>query len=299
MGNKEIQRLCMIKDGWLIIDKPQGLTSHDVVSKARHILRIKHIGHTGTLDPMATGVIVLAVGKATRLIQFLPSDKSYIADVHLGISTDTMDTEGKVISTSDKVISREDLLEIIPQFKGKIKQQPPVFSALHYEGRRMYELAREGVTIENIPFRDVEIYNIELLEFQFPVFKIKVDCSSGTYIRSLASDMGQILDCGAHLCSLRRIMANDFPIESSIKIEDLNSETAFFPFELPLQALRRLTLNAEYEKRFKYGHRLPVEELSDYVEGEQGIFCVYNDSNDFIGIGEIIEDVLHPVRVIH
>ena len=246
-------------NGWLVIDKPKGLTSHDVVAYVRRALKFKHIGHTGTLDPIATGVLVIATGKATKLIQFLPSDKQYIAQIYMGITTDTMDTEGLIISKSDKIISKEQLTCILKNFIGKIKQTPPMFSACHFEGKRMYELARKGIQLKDIPAREVEIYNIDLLSFDFPLCTLKIGCSKGTYIRVLADDIGKILGCGAYMYSLQRIMANDFTMDDAVTIDEINIKTPVIPLDFPVKSIPPVYLSSEDSKKFQCGQFINYE----------------------------------------
>ncbi len=214
-------------DGILIIDKPEGWTSHDVVGKTRKILRTKRIGHTGTLDPFATGVLVIMVGKATRLAQFLDKDrKEYEAEIAFGFETDTGDRTGSPKSKvqSPKSVSVEDIEKVLPEFCGEILQTPPMYSAKKIEGKKLYELARKGIEIERQPVK-VKIYDLELTKDQKPKTKtqisIRVACSAGTYIRTLAEDIGKKLEVGAHLAELRRTHAGKFDISQAVSLEEL------------------------------------------------------------------------------
>ena len=220
-------------DGILIIDKPEGWTSHDVVGKTRKILRMKRIGHTGTLDPFATGVLVILVGKATRLAQFLDKDrKEYEAEIAFGFETDTGDRTGssKFQVSSSKFLSVEDVEKILPEFRGEIWQTPPMYSAKKIEGKKLYELARKGIEIERKPVK-VSIYNLEIIndenqaannsELETWNLKLKVACSAGTYIRTLAEDIGKKLETGAHLAELRRTRAGKFDISQAVTLEEL------------------------------------------------------------------------------
>jgi tRNA pseudouridine55 synthase len=226
-------------DGILIVDKPEGLTSHDVVARLRRILKTKRIGHTGTLDPFATGVLVMLVGKATRLAQFLDKDKKeYEATIRFGFETDTGDKTGspkfKVQSSKFKVQSNE-IESVLAMFRGEIEQTPPMFSAKKVAGKKLYELARKGIEIERKPVK-VTIYEIELIENQKPKtedlqkddfglwtldFGLKVSCSAGTYVRTLAEDIGRKLEIGAHLSALRRTGAGIFDLSQAVTIEEL------------------------------------------------------------------------------
>lgn len=221
-------------DGILIIDKPAGITSHDVVARCRRILQTKRIGHTGTLDPFATGVIVVLIGKATRLAQFLDKDaKEYEALVRLGFETDTGDRTGsqKPEAGSRKAVSIEEIENVLKGFRGEIMQTPPMYSAKKVEGKKLYELARKGLEIERKPV-NVNIYELEMTsgelrehtdEFgnQTLSFELRILCSAGTYIRTLAEDIGKKLEIGAHLAELRRTGAGKFSIENAVTLEQL------------------------------------------------------------------------------
>lgn len=208
--------------GFLNIYKPKGITSHDVVSRLRRITKIRQIGHTGTLDPFAVGVLPVCIGKSTRLIEYLKDDKEYIATVQFGSDTDTYDLEGEVVKTYDKKISQQELLEELKTFCGEIEQYPPKYSAIKVNGKKLYDYARQGLEVEIKP-RKVIISKIELLEFdcERQCAKILVACSSGTYIRSIAYDLGQNLNCGGHLIALERTKAGMFDVNSSVKLDDL------------------------------------------------------------------------------
>jgi len=233
-------------DGILIIDKPEGITSHDVVARCRRILRTKRIGHTGTLDPFATGVMVILVGRATRLAQFLDRDaKEYEALVRFGFETDTGDRTGspksqvpspKVQASGSKSVSVEEVEAVLPEFRGEIWQTPPMYSAKKVDGKKLYELARKGVEIERQP---VKITNYELRITNYDSEKkknelglgtwdlgLRVACSAGTYIRVLAEDIGKKLGIGAHLAELRRTRAGKFGIEKSLTLEELERAVA-------------------------------------------------------------------------
>lgn len=207
--------------GLLNIDKPNGVTSHDVVAIIRRATRIKKIGHAGTLDPMATGVLVLCLGKATRLSQYAMSHtKVYEAQVHLGVETETYDAEGAITSINQSPIPLSALEAVLPQFSGEIEQIPPMYSAIKKGGKKLYELARKGETIE-VEARQITIEGLTILSWEFPYVDIRVVCSPGTYIRSLAHDIGQVLGVGGHLSALRRIASGDFRVENAIKLDKL------------------------------------------------------------------------------
>ena len=211
--------------GFLNIYKPKGITSHDVVSILRKITKIKQIGHTGTLDPFAQGVLPICIGKATRLIEYLQDDKEYIAQIQFGQNTDTYDIDGKVTENFDKKITADDLKNILPEFRGEISQLPPIYSAIKVNGKKLYDYARKGESVEIKP-RKVTISKLELLDFDIEkqTAKIIVGCSKGTYIRSLAFDIGKKLGCGAFLSELTRTKAGTFNIENTVSLENLKAK---------------------------------------------------------------------------
>ena len=211
--------------GFVNINKPKGKTSHDIVAMLRRILKIKQIGHTGTLDPMATGVLPVAIGKASRLIEYLKEDKAYIAELQFGMMSDTYDIEGVVEKFSDTKITNEQIIEALKNFRGEIEQLPPAYSAVHYKGKRLYELARQGVIPDDIPKRTVFVDKIDLLEFDYEtqIAKIEVECSKGTYIRSIINDLGMMLGCGAVMTGLKRTKSGLFEIKFALTIDENTS----------------------------------------------------------------------------
>jgi tRNA pseudouridine55 synthase len=210
-------------DGVIVIDKPAGKTSHDVVSEVRKALGIKKAGHTGTLDPLATGVLPVCLNEATKLAGFLSGeDKEYRATMLLGVKTDTMDTEGKIISQSDNFVSEDEIKSVVSRMTGKIKQIPPAYSAVKYCGKPAYKWARSGVLPDLKP-RDVTIHSIAVENISFPRVIFRVVCSKGTYIRSLCSDIGEVLGMGACLCGLRRLKSGIFLEEMAVVLSDYTS----------------------------------------------------------------------------
>jgi len=211
-----------VVDGFLIIDKPAGITSHDVVNRVRRILKTRKAGHTGTLDPFATGVLPVAVGEGTKAIPFLDEgDKEYEAVILLGTVTDTLDCTGTVLKEADwSTVTASSLLECMATLTGTISQIPPMYSAIKQGGQPLYKLARKGVEVERQP-RQVTIQTFELLAFDLPYLTVRVRCSRGTYIRTLADDLGRLLGCGASLTSLRRTMSGPFRIDDAITLEQL------------------------------------------------------------------------------
>jgi len=212
--------------GFILINKPSGITSHDVVDKLREITKIKKIGHAGTLDPFAQGLLILGIGRkfTKKLSIFQKKDKEYIATLKLGAESDTFDREGKIVERKvEKIPDKKEIEEVLKSFIGEIEQIPPIFSAKKVKGKKLYELARKGIKVEPKPQR-VKIYEISILEYNFPCLKIRVKCSSGTYIRSLANDIGKKLGCGAYVEELIRTKIGNFSLSDAIELSKLNFE---------------------------------------------------------------------------
>jgi tRNA pseudouridine55 synthase len=219
-------------DGMLIIDKPSGLTSHDVVQRVRRATKIRQVGHAGTLDPMATGVLVACLGQATRVSEFLLGhDKAYRATIRLGVETTTYDADGDVIATREIEADRAAIEQALAAFVGEIRQVPPMVSALKRDGQKLYDLARQGIEVERAA-RVVFVYSIDLLAYQAPDVAIDVRCSAGTYIRSLAHDLGAMLGTGAHLSALTRTAAGPFSLDQAIGLAGL--ATSWLPHLRPI-----------------------------------------------------------------
>lgn len=270
--------------GFINVYKPEKMTSHDVVAKLRKITGIKQIGHTGTLDPFAQGVLPICIGKATRLIEYLNDDKEYIAQIQFGKNTDTYDIEGKVTDEFDKKITIEELINILKNFKGEIIQYPPIYSAIKVNGKKLYQYAREGKNIEIKP-RKVFIKNINLLNFdqQKQTAEIFISCTKGTYIRSIAYDIGKCLNCGAYLSKLTRTKAGDFSIENSIRLENINSIKKITENILnPLQILKLPTININDNDHLKVIQGQFLE--NKYFSGNDFLILIYNNKIDAIAI---------------
>ena len=289
--------------GVINIYKPKGLTSHDVVGIVRKILGIKQVGHTGTLDPFAHGVLPVCVGKATRLIEYFDDDKEYLATVKFGTATSTYDIEGEVTHTSQTVVSQEELLKELENFKGKIKQYPPKYSAVKVDGKKLYEYARQGVQIEIKP-REVTVYNADLVSFDFEhqIAEIKIKCSKGTYIRSIANDLGVNLGCFGHLIELERALAGKFAVENSVKlpVEILpkQPEDKFVKYKImndaksvlenniqnPIEGMSMPVINVDEEdyKRIRTGN--PLTKSSDKIKSGDFLILIYN--NHMVAIGQ-------------
>lgn len=226
-------------DGILNLNKPRGMTSHDVVARVRAIARQQEVGHAGTLDPLATGVLLLCLGRATRLAEYLTdSPKEYRARIRLGIATDTDDAEGSVISERSVDVDRAAVEAALDRFRGRILQVPPMYSALKREGQPLYKLARRGVAVKREP-RPVEIYRLALTAWEPPELTLEVLCSPGTYIRALARDLGEALGCGAHLTGLVRLASGDFRLEDAVELDAVTPERLPDLLLPPDAALRR------------------------------------------------------------
>jgi tRNA pseudouridine55 synthase len=245
-----------LMDGLLIIDKPVGPTSHDVVYQVKRLLKTK-VGHTGTLDPLAAGVLPLLVGRATRLARFFQNeDKEYLAEIELGTSTDTCDREGRMISQAPvPELSREQVVEILSAFVGRIRQQPPLYSAIKVQGKKLYELARRQVEVTP-PERTVEIRTLELLQWSDGKIRLRVECSAGTYIRSLARDIGAKIGCGAFLAALDRTRSGPFHRSSAILLAEMSDawRNHLIPLEDLLPGLPRVDVDEPMAARVRHGN---------------------------------------------
>lgn len=275
-------------DGLLIVNKPKEYTSHDVVNVIRKQLNIKKVGHTGTLDPNATGVLPILIGKATKISKYLiEHNKTYIATVKLGEKTDTGDSEGQVIETKKipEGLKKEDINKVLQSFLGKQKQLPPMYSAIKINGKKLYEYAREGKEIEVKP-RDIEIYRIELLEYKNSKIKFEVECSKGTYIRTLCEDIAKKLETVGYMEELQRTKVNNFQIKNSILLDNItieNAEQNIIKIEEIFKDKSTIELDSKKLELFLNGVKLTYNLPQD-------IYRIYNN-NQFIGIG-IIENKL-------
>ena len=279
-------------NGIIVIDKPAGWTSHDVVGKLRGILRERRIGHSGTLDPMATGVLPVFVGRATRAVEFCEADeKEYVAEMRFGLQTDTQDTTGTVLAQCTAQVTKEQLEEVLAGFRGCISQIPPMYSAIKVQGRKLYELARRGMEVERPP-RQVEIRRLEVLDAQPDGCRVRVVCSKGTYIRTLCGDIGAALGCGAAMSSLRRIRAGRFTVEDAVTIEEAaaEGERLLRPVDALFGAYPACRLSGAQEKKCRCG--------SDFLlpEAENGLYRVYGPDGAFLMLGRQTDGVMHTVK---
>ena len=246
--------------GFLNIYKPKGKTSHDVVAILRRITKVKQIGHTGTLDPFAEGVLPICIGKATRLIEYLKDDKAYAATVQFGSATDTYDLEGETTKSSDLIPSLDEIEAKLDDFRGEIEQTPPIYSAIKVNGKKLYEYARAGEQVE-VKTRKVCISELKLLEYnqETRTLELYIACSKGTYIRSIANDLGEKLGCFGHLIKLVRVQAGDFVVEDAIKLEDLQTkEDVEKQLIYPLQKLNYQTYSLDEIEKEKISHGMQI-----------------------------------------
>lgn len=271
--------------GLINLDKPVGLTSHDCVAKVRRSLQIKRVGHGGTLDPAATGVLPVAVGKATRLLAYLPEEKAYRARIRFGIQTATDDLEGEILETrSTQGLSLKQVEPLLASFLGQITQIPPAYSAIQRGGKRLYELARAGETVE-VPSRTVEVREISVVGWypgEYPELEVAIACGPGTYIRAIARDLGAASGTGATLAALRRTLSCGMDVSDSISLAALEAgEGAIVPPEVALSHLAIAQLTAPEARRWCQGQVIPL------AEGERGYACVFDEAQRLLGIGEI------------
>lgn len=298
--------------GVLIIDKPPGMTSHDVVARARRLLGIRQIGHFGTLDPFATGVLPLSVGKATRFAQFyLKSRKAYEGTMRLGFSTDTYDGTGK--PTSDEVavsVEEGDLESLFREFTGRLMQTPPPYSAKRIDGARAYELARQNKPVQLAPV-EVEVYALELLSFDGALARFAAECSGGTYVRSLAHDIGQRLGCGAHLEGLRRTTVAEFTLDRAVTLDSLEEavyeqrvERCIVPLEALLPDCPELMVRGREERSVRHGHQFELAQTERFGRGtgrvqSVALLKIMNPERRLIAVARHVSgSIYHPDLVL-
>lgn len=278
--------------GFLNVNKPIGMTSHDVISVLRKITKIKQIGHSGTLDPFAEGVLPVAIGKATRLIEFLDDDKEYLAQVSFGKNTSTYDIEGDVVFESGTRVCRDEVLEALKNFEGEILQMPPLYSAIKVRGKKLYEYVREGKSVEVSP-RKIFIKAIELKRFdeENQLAEILISCSKGTYIRSIAYDLGKILSSGAFLSKLVRVRAGNFKIEDSVTLDELKNGVEGHIF-IPKFSLAQYEISDDEHEKILHGQFLKVE--NNFSDGDT-IILTYN--NEISATAKIDKDLIKVKKV--
>lgn len=281
--------------GVLIINKPEGPTSHDIVNKIRRLYSTKKVGHTGTLDPMATGVLVVLIGRAAKACEYSLSDrKKYTATLRLGIETDTEDTTGIILKETDVNLSESDVQDVLGRFSGRIMQIPPMYSALKVGGKKLCDIAREGGTIER-QARPVDIYSISAEHIENNDYKLAVECSAGTYIRALCADIGSALGCGGAMASLERSAACGFGIDQAHTIEEIVALSAeerlalLRPVEEIFYELDAVRLPSFYEKLFRSGCEIYIKKakLPEHPVGTR--LRVLDSKGDFFALGEVKE----------
>jgi tRNA pseudouridine55 synthase len=294
-------------DGVVLLDKPAGMSSQGAVTAVKRVFNAEKAGHTGTLDPMATGLLPICLGEATKYSQdLLEADKTYVAQVRFGCRTDTGDAEGLVIEElplpvfENQADIQKALDTLLPQFTGAISQVPPMYSALKRDGKPLYEYARAGVELERTP-RDIVIHKIRWTDVQWPQATLEVTCSKGTYIRVLAEDLGGALACGAHLVGLRRTEVGHLSLERSFTMESIqqavhDSSSYILPVDALLQTLPHLTVDEQQAKRLEMGQRVPLNLPS--IEALVRIYRATAAPHNFIGTADWRSGVLHPKRLI-
>ena len=294
-------------DGVIVVDKESGLTSHDVVDRLRRIFGLRKVGHAGTLDPLATGVLVVCVGRATRIVRFLPTErKEYVAGIRLGIATDTFDAEGSPVGPVRNVrADHETVLRVCGALEGEIDQVPPMFSAVKVGGERLYKAARRGEVVNRSP-RQVTIFQLDVEDYSAPYLSIRVICSPGTYIRSVAHEIGQRLGCGGHVISLRRVRDGKFALRDAREIDEIACRMrkgqigkVILGVSEALDCLPLVRLTADQGHRFRDGQVITgvAPEAKSSVPGEVTV-RVERPDGDFCGVGSLdAKGQLRPVRV--
>ena len=280
-------------NGIVIVDKPQDWTSQDVVSKLRGVFKTRRIGHGGTLDPMATGVLPVFVGRATRAVEFFEhAEKTYIATLRLGLTTDTEDITGRVLEEKDVSVTAEQLEAVLCRFRGEIDQVPPMYSAIKVNGQKLYELARKGREVER-QSRKVTIFRLECQEFDGVQAKLLVHCSKGTYIRTLCKDIGEALDCGGCMAALRRVSAGAYTAEDAVSLAALVAESTPEKYLLPIDSVfaqyPEAVLTENQEKRCRNGNSFSLN-LPD------GTYRAYSKSGEFLMLAKVDAGIMTTIK---
>lgn len=278
-------------NGIICVNKPQDFTSFDVIAKLRGILRIKRLGHGGTLDPMATGVLPVFVGTATKACDIMPDNsKSYLASFRLGQTSDTQDITGKILSSSDMTVGYDMLNDVLPCFRGKIMQLPPMYSAVQVNGQRLYDLARQGIEVERTP-REIEISSLSLVDYDEEKREgvLEIDCSKGTYIRTIINDIGEKLGCGGIMTSLVRTSSGGFTLNDCFTFDEIQNardeerlEELVLPIERVFEKLPKIRLGEAQSRMYRNGVKLDLERVRD-VRDEADTYAVYAHEVGFIG----------------
>ena len=292
--------------GVFLLDKPQGMSSNDILQKVKRIFQANKAGHTGALDPLATGMLPICLGEATKFSQFLlDSDKRYQVTAKLGERTDTSDAEGQVVETKVVNVTESDIQQALAQFRGDILQVPTMFSALKYQGKPLYEYARAGITVER-EARPITIFELKFIAYEAPFLTLEVHCSKGTYIRTLVDDLGEVLGCGAHVTVLRRLAVADYPIAAMMSYADLQNmaenqplealDKLLLPMDTAVSNLPKINLNEQQTKAVGFGQRVKFEN----VEQMYGLVRLFSNTAQFLGVAEITaDDVIRPNRMVN
>ena len=292
--------------GVFLLDKPQGMSSNDILQKVKRIFQANKAGHTGALDPLATGMLPICLGEATKFSQFLlDSDKRYQVTAKLGERTDTSDAEGQVVETKAVNVTESDIQQALAQFRGDILQVPTMFSALKHQGKPLYEYARAGITVER-EARPITIFELKFIAYEAPFLTLEVHCSKGTYIRTLVDDLGEVLGCGAHVTVLRRLAVADYPIAAMMSYADLQNmaenqplealDKLLLPMDTAVSNLPKINLNEQQTKAVGFGQRVKFEN----VEQIYGLVRLFSNTAQFLGVAEITaDDVIRPNRMIN
>ena len=291
--------------GVFLLDKPQGMSSNDIMQKVKRIFQANKAGHTGALDPLATGMLPICLGEATKFSQFLlDADKRYLVTAKLGERTDTSDAEGQIVETRDVKVKTPEILTALEQFRGDILQVPTMFSALKHNGKPLYEYARQGITVER-EARPITIFELNFIEYNAPYLTLEVHCSKGTYIRTLVDDLGEVLSCGAHVTMLRRTAVADYPTEKMLdwnalqalaESQDLSLlDALLLPMDTAVAKLPALTLNESQTQGIGFGQRIKF----DNPNSLQGQVRLFSHENRFLGVAVIDENnVIRPQRLV-
>ena len=280
-------------NGIVIVDTPQGWTSQDVTARLRRVFNTRRIGHGGTLDPMATGVLPVFVGRGTRGVEFFEhAEKTYEAVLQLGLTTDTEDITGTVLEEREVAISEVDFLTVLPKFRGKIQQIPPMYSALKVNGQKLCDLARKGKEVERQP-REIEILELECLEFTGTTARLRVRCSKGTYIRTLCKDIGKALGCGGCMAALRRVQAGEYTIAESVPLAELLETTKPEKYLRPVDTMFRnypeVTLTEKQELRCRNGNSFSIQ-LPD------GTYRAYAKDGEFLMLAQVDSGIMSTIK---
>ena len=292
-------------DGVFLLDKPQGMSSNDIMQKVKRIFQANKAGHTGALDPLATGMLPICLGEATKFSQFLlDADKRYLVTAKLGERTDTSDAEGQIVETREVKVKTSEILTALEQFRGNILQVPTMFSALKHNGKPLYEYARQGITVER-EARPITIFELNFIEYNAPYLTLEVHCSKGTYIRTLVDDLGEVLGCGAHVTMLRRTAVADYPTEKMLDWHALQSlaeqqdlallDALLLPMDTAVAKLPALILNESQTQGIGFGQRIKF----DNPNRLQGQVRLFSHENRFLGVAVIDENnVIRPQRLV-